>query len=1246
MAVKFKDTININGQYTLPLTDGTDGQVLVTDGSGNLTFSSESIAGSADSAESTHLNVKNTSGASIAKGTPVYVTGSVGNTDKLEIAPADASNASHMPAIGLLESTLANNGEGFVVQGGLLKGLVTDTIDGSASTANDTVYVKAGGGLTLTKPTGSTNFIQNIAKVARVHNGNGSLIVSSILRTNDVPNLSTGKIWVGDSNTIESTVVHIDETNGRLGIGTDSPELALHILKSGENNGIRIITDNTYNSIIHFGDSEDNNIGRIVYSHPDNAMKFFTNDADHVVIDSIGRMGIGTDSPTEKLHVLSSGNISRFESTTATSNVVIKNSTTTTKIGSVSNNFVVDLDPTNAVASSNIILKSDGTERARFKSSGDISFRDTSINEAFYWDASAASLGIGTTSPLSKLHIENTSGNDGIRIINSTTGEGYIIFGDTADNNTGSIAYNHASDAMTFDINNSERMRIDSSGRVGIGTTSPNTILDVRGADALMRVAATNATGEATLELRGLGSNGTSNAISRIKSIPEGGGTAASLAFTTRNSSGTNIERLRIDSSGNVGIGTTSPGGKLDIKTPMGTSGRFDGAQLRLESTNTVDTTGFQGIRFATSTTPNYGWSMGANRSGSGRGSFRFFEHINSITGVERFTIKQDGNVGIGTTNPQNTLHLGDNANASAGTLRIDSFVANQFWKLEPGTNTLNIKDYHGTSLASFNGANNYVLFNGGNVGIGTTSPSQKLTVVGNAYIAGGLLLLDDNQPIQWGNSQQKIIGNNSGYLQFITSNSERMRIDSSGTVQITKPATAGIVEGLVVMNPINTAGTGHGASILLHSTPGAPSRGVKIASSSTSNFALDNDMLFYTSASQTLTEKMRITSAGNVGIGTNSPNNPLHITSSSAVLLNAECTGASSFIQLTNSGGAAGVKSTSNELILWTSTSGTERLRIDSSGRVGIGTDSPDAPLTVKGETFIQETSGGNAALRIQYGVDGNTALRDRARLMSVGYHGKMELIDGYNQHTVTISSTGNSYLNGGNVGIGTTSPSHNLTINSATGGQLQFQYNTLARLRIEADSGGGSYYAAAGFYHRFFTSGVERMRISSGGEILFGGITSIPDGTSTYGVGFASITSNVQPLHFASSTTSAKALIIFKNPNGTVGDIRTSGSATAYNTSGSDLRLKKNIEDWNENVLDSFASIQPKEFHFNVQDDNEEKVKGYIAQDNVDKFPEAYPQNEDGFYSYNPSGMVVYLMKAIQELKAEIETLKSQIQ
>ena len=151
-----------------------------------------------ETAESTHIPVKNTSGATITKGTPVYITGNVGASDRLQIAEADASDAAKMPAVGLLESDLANNGEGFVVQGGYLRNITTSTIDGTSTSSNDTVYVKAGGGLTMTKPTGSTNYIQNIAKVARVGTASdGSLIVSSILRTNDIPNLPNGQIWVG-----------------------------------------------------------------------------------------------------------------------------------------------------------------------------------------------------------------------------------------------------------------------------------------------------------------------------------------------------------------------------------------------------------------------------------------------------------------------------------------------------------------------------------------------------------------------------------------------------------------------------------------------------------------------------------------------------------------------------------------------------------------------------------------------------------------------------------------------------------------------------------------------------------------------------------------------------------------------------------------------------------------------------------------------------------------------------------------
>ena len=217
MANRFLNNITINDAYTLPSNDGSTGQAIITEGAGNLSFGSVAAA-SAASAESVHLHVKNTSGAQIAKGTPVYITGNVGNTEKLEIAPADASDSAKMPAVGVLESTLNNNSEGFVVQGGFLKDVNTSTIDGTSGSSNDTIYVKSGGGLTLTKPTGSTVLIQNIGKIARVHGSNGSIVVSSILRANDVPNLTSGKIWVGDGNTIESTVVEIDETNNILDV--------------------------------------------------------------------------------------------------------------------------------------------------------------------------------------------------------------------------------------------------------------------------------------------------------------------------------------------------------------------------------------------------------------------------------------------------------------------------------------------------------------------------------------------------------------------------------------------------------------------------------------------------------------------------------------------------------------------------------------------------------------------------------------------------------------------------------------------------------------------------------------------------------------------------------------------------------------------------------------------------------------------------------------------------------------------
>ncbi len=223
---------------------GTAGQILSSNATGVSWIDPSALP--AGAAETVEIQVKNTSGGILTKGTPVYIKPSTNAINRVEVAAADASNSAKMPAVGLLAQDLNNQATGAAITGGMLINFTTSPIDGSTPTSNDTVYVKVGGGLTLTKPTGSANLIQNIAKVGKVSGGNsGSLVVSSILRTNDVPNLPTGKIWVGDGNTTVSTVVFIDETNNYFGLNNLTPTQALdvtgNILASGSIQGSSII---------------------------------------------------------------------------------------------------------------------------------------------------------------------------------------------------------------------------------------------------------------------------------------------------------------------------------------------------------------------------------------------------------------------------------------------------------------------------------------------------------------------------------------------------------------------------------------------------------------------------------------------------------------------------------------------------------------------------------------------------------------------------------------------------------------------------------------------------------------------------------------------------------------------------------------------------------------------------------------------------------------------------------------------
>jgi len=199
---------------------------------------------------------------------------------------------------------------------------------------------------------------------------------------------------------------------------------------------------------------------------------FGTNDTERMRIDSSGNVGIGTTNFT--------AGGSGTQTNTATPTRLVFN-----------NNFSSGFTD----SSLKVYLFNDGATRHGFTSgpSFDLQYHSsghsTNAQHSFYTNnnfvmrigtGDTTNVGIGTTSPNMKLNISH-SDQDGLRFNCADGQETFIDFGDASDNDIGRISYDHADNHMAFRTNNAERMRIDSSGRVGIGNTSPGLKLDVTG---------------------------------------------------------------------------------------------------------------------------------------------------------------------------------------------------------------------------------------------------------------------------------------------------------------------------------------------------------------------------------------------------------------------------------------------------------------------------------------------------------------------------------------------------------------------------------------------------------------------------------------------------------------------------------------------------------------------------------------------------------------------------------------------
>ena len=682
--MKFKSDIEVQAGLRDGGNDiGTAGQILSSTGSQTNWIDQSSIV--ASEAKLVFIECKNTSGGTISKGTPVYQTGTVGATDVIEVDAADASDEDKMAAIGLLQTDLANNAFGKVVITGELLNITTSPIDGVTPVTGDTIYVKSGGGLTLTKPTG-VNFIQNIGLVGKVSGGSaGSITVSSIMRSNDVP-----------------TPLYIDHTNQRLGIGIETPDSTLHVASpstlASQSTILKIenTADQGSSQDIHIYNQYDRDIG----------IKFETLG---------GTNYIWQDSNGDDALILSSGGNNRANDST-------------------------------------LILEQD---------------HDVLIPNG--------NVGIGV-SPSTTLHVGGFARINGGLQMNATNATIYQILDSD----------------LRFGTNNTERMRIDNTGNVGIGTTAPDAKLHVnsensQGTLIISRggnnLAATNNVGSITFPAD---YNGTPINYAQIKAYANAlSAVRGSLDFSVKSTSGTVLTGMTVygTSSGvNVGIGTTSPGHKLEVYAT--------GDSLSIGDNSNTQTY----MRFANSRTMvGYGGANAVIQAGSGKG-INFNVNNDSFNSGTAATITSTGNVGIGTTSPSQKLEV-DGAVKVTNTFTGETSANSGYFDFISTTSTARIttKGSDGSTLGKFqilqqasDGSPNNTPFyidSDSNVGIGTTSPSEKLDVAGNIKIQAALLSNQENTDIDSAAAEvvaQVAISYTAAFFDFVVKKGTNVR---SGTV-------------------------------------------------------------------------------------------------------------------------------------------------------------------------------------------------------------------------------------------------------------------------------------------------------------------------------------------------------------------------------------------------------------------------------------------------------------------------------
>jgi len=1256
--------------------------------------------------------------------------------------------------------------------------------------------------------------------------------------------------FYGGVNRLQFNTTNQWFNSGNVGIGTTAPSSQVHINSGGSytntdaNNRLFIERDShayiLYSSPderdqgLHFHNTTDNAIvGRIAYFHrtAGDSINLSVASSIRMTVYADGNVGIGTTTPSEKLHTI--GNV-KIEQTSNT-------------------NAVLTLNPNSGTLGTGYQWNLVGVN-----SGGNYAFQIREASSTYLTITNSAggtggSIGIGTTAPLARLHTyvgtsTVASASNAIGIFESSVNGVVQINGPDANSmglffgRTGAAYYSGIERAGTdlyLKNNSSVAVTINSGGSVGIGTTNPGNKLSVIGSAAVV-------TGNLLLtQGYGITWNNGDNYIQGISGYH--------LQFTTYDgSSQTEVMRLTGGSSGGarVGIGTTNPAYKLDVAGEARITGSVIGNQNSIIG-GAFGTTTLANIPSATGATigtylntfafidlatqaANGSWIDFSSGSGDDyQGRIRYNNSLQSMyfytnassTPLVSYT---STNVGIGTTSPSYKLHVAGDV-FSTGTIQTDGNIYISYnggrlyfdrpngatvgavgWNTDdnfyvgghpdygPGAGNDVIVRGFGANLILGTASTNYVWLNSsGNVGIGTTAPTRKLHIGSGAGSSPWMLLQgsfttpaidhsriyfnDYNFGIgagKWSSGEAsndddlylwsyngtgrdiRFAVTTDGSTAVTSSNwTTNMIIKNNGSIGIgtTLPSYKTEVAGAVgqywngtafTSTPLalaisNTNAGGYDPVLILQQADSAGTvknaGGIGLVGTAAwtagDNASQVSDMYFLVkNNSGGISERMRIKSNGNIGIGTTSPIAKLDVrggsdgdamismgSNSVSGILNSQ---ANIYINADSdndsSSGVIGFGFNRTGF-----TGGTETMRILENGNVGIGTTLPSFKLQVDHGTTTQyvasfRNTADNLQLKIGtttgalLNIQGSTisanaayniALQADGGNVGIGIPNPSSLLHTYT--TTAADNAGHIQYENGNTGVGALANAQLIGKSRYGTAQLMVWENYGIRfgMRSTANGGAGDIYFTTGTdsvqmvirgsnvgigtttadsmlrvqgtsrITGQFVQGSGDARATSGTTIAltrntaFSANSDIGDGErflsivneSSTSTAFSNVCFRINPnsggssgnamldMKFVNNGSLTSTLYWTFNHGGSFGDKLTLTSAGTLTAAGdvvaySDARLKENIITI-DNAVEKVTAMRGVFFN-KKEDETKSRRSGVIAQEIQEILPEVVTTSADGTLGVAYGNIVGVLIEAIKEQQKQIDELKYLLQ